>query len=97
MTISMFDSFAERAIVIRTQNIIDMSQATTYAQAAKEGRRDMFNSWTRTIGQVTTSILQKVHHNSGRSVITWNGVPMGRHELVKQFRQVFGKKSTVSK
>ncbi len=97
MTISMFDSYVEYAIVARTQRIIDMSQATAYAQSTRDGRREMFNSWTNIISKVVTTVLQRTHLMSKQTIITWNGVPMGRKELLNQFRAAFGRRGVVGK
>lgn len=91
MTISMFDMYLQRIEIQRTRHIIDMSQATIYAQATAESRRSMFNGWIQTINQITT-VMQK---SVGESLVTWNGASLNRKQLVATFKRHFGRRAVV--
>lgn len=93
MTVSMFDAYMERAEVARIQRIMDGGQSAIYAQATAESRRQLWNSWTNAITRNTTKILQRLQWYRKGTIITWNGVEMGREQLVNQFKVVFGRRS----
>lgn len=93
MTVSMFDAYLERAYAVRATRMMDMSQATAYAASHQNGRTQLWNSWTQAISRSTTKFMQDLYGNTRHSIITWNGVPVNREELVGHFRRMFGKRA----
>lgn len=92
MTISMFEAHYEYAIAARAERMMDMSQATQYAQVTKEGKNKIWNSWSQIVTRVVHSMNLR-DRNTKDSVITWNGMPISKQELKKQFLSMFGRRS----
>lgn len=93
MTISVFDLYLSRIQVNRTETMMDMSQATIYAQMTTEGRRSLWNAWTQLISQVNNFIIQQDGTQTNKSPITWNGKLLNIAQLKGKFRETWGKGS----
>lgn len=92
MTVDMFDSYLQRSSLHRTERIMDMSQASFYAQVTNESRRKMWNGWSNLVSHVNINMIHRDAILSGENPITWNGRKVSIKGLVKQFFQTFGKK-----
>lgn len=91
-TISSFEIHYDRVLVARTERMMDMSESVTYGMADKNGRIKIWNSWIGIVDKI--NFLFRDKKNTGnKSAITWNGKPMNRQELKKQFSRIFGRRS----
>jgi hypothetical protein len=93
MTISVFDLYLSRIPVHRTERMMDMSQASLYAQMTAESRSKIWNSWSNLIGQINTFIVQQDAKMQGHSPITWNGQILNIKQLKEKFKTTWGKRS----
>lgn len=85
----MFDSYLERMHLHRTQRIMDMSQATFYAQLTNQSRQKMYNGWNMLVATINTRMLQQ---DAGKSnPLFWNGQAISIRGLIRQFATAFGK------
>jgi hypothetical protein len=95
MTVGMFDSYLERMHLHRAERMMDMGQATIYAQVTTESRRQMWNGWSNIVSSINTRMIQRDAEASGDQPLTWNGQVISIKGLVRKFAQTFGKKAVV--
>lgn len=91
MTVSLFDSYLERMHLHRSERMMDMSQATLYAQLTNESRQKMWNGWSQVVTKVNTYMIQRDAKTAGSNPITWNGQLISIKGLVRKFASTFGK------
>jgi len=87
----MFDAYLERMALHRSERMMDMSQATLYAQLTNESRQKMWNAWTQVVSRVNTFMIQRDAKLTGKNPITWNGRLVSMKGLFRNFAQTFGK------
>ena len=92
MTISVLEAHLEYERAGRAEKMLDMAQATAYAQATQSGRTKMWNFWTYTITRIV-HVMNLKNNGSERSTLTWNGEPINKQNLIKKFRSLFGRRS----
>lgn len=91
MTVSMLDSFLERMPKYRNERIIDMSQATIYAQVTDDSRQKLWNGWYSVIARVNAQAIHRDAMALRENPITWNGQRVSIKGLIRKFAQTFGK------
>lgn len=89
----MFDAYLERKNLSRTERMMDMSQATLYAQTTNEWRRKMWNNWMNIVTSVNMLMIHSDAAIAGQNPITWNGRKMSIKGLIRQFATTWGKGS----
>lgn len=93
MTVSMFDSYLERKELHRTERMMDMSQASFYAQLTNDSRRKLWNGWMNIVFTVNMNMIHGDAANTGENPITWNGRKVSIKGLIQKFVGTFGKGS----
>lgn len=96
MTVSMFDSYLERMHLHRTERIMDMSQASLYAQLTNDARRRLWNNWTSLITTINNQMIFNDAKLNNQNPITWNGQTLSIRNLVRRFAATFGKGGVVN-
>lgn len=91
----MFDSYLQRMPLTKNERIMDMSQATIYAQATTNSRQKMWNSWAQVVSLVNTRMIQEDAMGTKKNPITWNGQVINIKGLFRKFAQTFGKGGVV--
>lgn len=93
MTVSMFDVYVERMLLYRTERMMDMSQATFYAQLTNESRRKMWNSWNNVVSRINMNMIHRSAALAGENPLTWNGAKLSIKGLISKFAATWGKKA----
>lgn len=96
MTVSMFDTYLERMDLHRSERMMDISQASLYAQLTNQSRQKMWNSWTQVVARINTMMIQRDARLEGANPITWNGRLTSMKGLIRKFAETFGKSGVAS-
>ncbi len=93
MTISMYEAYMQRMQLHRTERIMDMSEATLFAQMTTDARRKVWSGWMMLVHHINMIMIHGDALNHGENPITWNGRKMSIKGLIKQFGVFWGKGS----
>lgn len=92
MTISAFEAHWQYEQASRASKMIDTAQAVAYSQSTALGKTKLWNSWTSIITR-TKHVMNLLHNNGQKSILTWNGETIDRVGLIKKFRSLFGRRA----
>lgn len=92
MTISVLEAHIMRAPAIRNMRMMDSAQSTVYSTLTVEGKRSLWNGWSRTISQIT-HMMRSIDNPISTSLITWNGEVVDFDGLRKKFFGTFGRRA----
>lgn len=93
MTVSVFDAYLERAVLHRTERVMDAAQASFYSQVTTDSRSKMWAGWQNVITHINSTMIYRNAISAGQNPLVWNGKKMSIKGLIAKFAQTWGKKA----